>query len=127
MSDAVTDAILSLNRQLDLPSVLNKMLEAAMATTGAPLAAINVVDDQGVSIDFHYQGIDASIWQMIKRAPNSVGTLAQIPADHETPGVSRSPQGAPAARVLPGLRVARPWIRVRVPVSRLEEGRLHGG
>jgi len=81
MSDAVTDAILSLNRQLDLPSVLNKMLEAAMATTGAPLAAINVVDDQGVSIDFHYQGIDASIWQMIKRAPNSVGTLAQIPAE----------------------------------------------
>src|SRR5664279_2245787 len=79
MSDAVSDAILSLNRQLDLPSVLNKMLEAAMQTTGAPLAAINVLDDQGVSIEFHYQGIDPSVWEMIGRAPNGVGTLSQIP------------------------------------------------
>lgn len=81
MSDAVTDAILSLNRQLDLPSVLNKMLEAAMKTTGAPLAAINVLDENGISVDFHYQGMDASIWQMIPRAPNSVGTLAEIPSE----------------------------------------------
>src|SRR5660397_11884 len=79
MSDAVTDAILSLNRQLDLPSVLNKMLEAAMQTTGAPLAAINVLNEHGVSIDFHYQGIDPAVWELIGRAPNGVGTLAQIP------------------------------------------------
>jgi len=79
MSDKVTEAILALNRQLDLPSVINKMLDAARDTTGAPLAAINVLDDNGVSIDFHYQGIDSSVMDLLGRAPNSVGTLSQIP------------------------------------------------
>lgn len=79
MSDKVTEAILALNRQLDLPSVINKMLEAAMETTGAPMAAINVVDDDGISVDFHYQGVDPSVMRMLGRAPNSVGTLSQIP------------------------------------------------
>ncbi len=79
MSDKVTEAILALNRQLDLPPVLNKMLEAAMDTTGAPLAAINVLDDNGVSVDFHYVGVDDAVWERIGRAPNGVGTLAQIP------------------------------------------------
>lgn len=79
MSDKVTEAILSLNRQLDLPSVMNKMLEAAMETTGAPMAAINVLDDDGISIDFHYQGIDPAVMTMLGRGPNAVGTLGQIP------------------------------------------------
>ncbi len=81
MSDAVTDAILALNRQLDLPSVLGKMLEAAQDTTGAPLAAINVLDEAGRSIEFHYQGVDEAIMSKIGRAPNGVGTLAQIPVE----------------------------------------------
>jgi signal transduction histidine kinase len=103
VTDPVTEAILSLNRQLDLPSVLNKMLEAAMKTTGAPLAAINVLDDQGVSIDFHYLGMDPSVWEMIGRAPNGVGTLAQIPFEGalvideitEHPAFRGLPQGHP--------------------------------
>ena len=81
MTDKVTEAILALNRQLDLPSVINKMLEAAMDITGAPLAAINVLDENGVSIDFHYIGVDSSVWDKIGRAPNGVGTLSQIPFD----------------------------------------------
>lgn len=81
MTDKVTDAILALNRQLDLPSVLTKMLEAAMDTTGAPLAAINVLDERGVSIQFIYQGIDAAVFTKIGRAPNAVGTLAKIPIE----------------------------------------------
>lgn len=81
MSDKVTEAILALNRQLDLPSVLNKMIEAASQTTGAPLAAINILDDSGKSIEFHYIGIEQTVWAQIGRAPNAVGTLAQIPID----------------------------------------------
>jgi len=81
MTDKVTEAILSLNRQLDLPSVLNKMLEAAQEVTGAPLAAINVLDDQGMSIEFHYLGVEGSIMDKIGRAPNAVGTLGQIPIE----------------------------------------------
>src|SRR5450759_4853718 len=79
MSDKVTEAILALNRQLDLPSVINKMLDAAMDTTGAPMAAINVLDDNGVSIDFHYRGVDPAVMTMLGRGPNAVGTLSQIP------------------------------------------------
>ncbi len=119
MSDAVTDAILSLNRQLDLPSVLNKMLEAAMKTTGAPLAAINVLDDQGVSVDFHYQGMDPSIWKMIGRAPNSRGHPRTDPGRRRARHRRDSPstllrgtaQGPPAARFVPGVRVARARVR----------------
>ena len=81
MSDKVTEAILSLNRQLDLPSVLNKMLEAAQEVTGAPLAAINVLDDEGTSVEFHYLGMDESVMAMIGRAPNAMGTLGQIPVE----------------------------------------------
>lgn len=81
MTDKVTEAILSLNRQLDLPSVLNKMLEATQETTGAPLAAINVLDEAGKSIEFHYQGVDESVMAKLGRAPNGVGTLGQIPVE----------------------------------------------
>lgn len=81
MTDKVTDAILALNRQLDLPSVLSKMLEAAMDTTEAPMAAINVLDERGQSVEFYYEGIDKSVFASIGRAPNAVGTLAQIPID----------------------------------------------
>ena len=68
MTDKVTDAILALNRQLDLPSVLSKMLEAAMDTTGAPMAAINVLDERGQSVEFYYEGIDKSVFASIGRA-----------------------------------------------------------
>jgi len=79
MQDKVTEAILALNRQLDLPSVINKMLEAALETTGAAMAAINVLDDDGISVDFHYLGVDAKVMDSLGRGPNAVGTLSQIP------------------------------------------------
>ena len=77
---SLTDAIIALGRELELPAVLDKMLAAAIDNTGAPFAAINVLDEQGTSIDFHFKGMDSSVWERIGRAPNSVGVLAQIPA-----------------------------------------------
>src|SRR5690606_14096774 len=61
-------------------AVLDKMLAAAIDNTGAPFAAINVVDDDGISVDFQFRGMDASVWERIGRGPNAVGVLAQIPA-----------------------------------------------
>jgi signal transduction histidine kinase len=81
VSDALTDAIVALNAQLDLPHVLDKFLEASTEHTGARYSAINVLNEEGVSIDFHYTGMDPHVWQMLGRAPNSVGVLSQIPAD----------------------------------------------
>lgn len=79
-SSSLIDAIIALGRELELPAVLDKMLAAAIDNTGAPFAAINVVDDDGVSVDFHFRGMDQSVWEKIGRGPNSVGVLAQIPA-----------------------------------------------
>jgi signal transduction histidine kinase len=77
---SLTEAIIALGRELELPAVLDKMLLAAIDNTGAPFAAINVLDDKGISIEFHYKGMDSAVWERIGRAPNSVGVLAQIPA-----------------------------------------------
>lgn len=78
-SDSLLDAILSLNAQLDLPHVLDRFLAASTDRTGARYAAINIVDDDGISVDFHYTGIDESLWAKIGRGPNHVATLARIP------------------------------------------------
>lgn len=79
MSDALTGAIVALNAQLDLPHVLDKFLEASTEHTGARYSAINVLDSEGISVDFHYTGMDPKLWEMLGRAPNSVGVLSQIP------------------------------------------------
>lgn len=78
---SLMDAIIAMGRELDLPNVLAKMLDAASAATGAPYVAINVLDEDGTSVDFHYRGMDASVWKHLGRAPNSVGVLAQIPPE----------------------------------------------
>jgi signal transduction histidine kinase len=80
-SDPLLKAIVALNAQLDLPHVLDEFLTAATEHTGARYAAINIVDEQGVSVDFHYTGIPEGVWARIGRAPNHVATLARIPDD----------------------------------------------
>ena len=79
-STSLTDAIIALSRDLELSAVLAKILAAATDMTGAQFAAVNVLDERGVSVDFHYRGMDAGVWERIGRAPNGVGVLAQIPA-----------------------------------------------
>ena len=79
--DTLLAAIVSLNAQLDLPQILDRFLAASVKHTGAEFAAINVFDAGGVSVDFHYTGMDDSVWQRIGRAPNSVGVLALIPVE----------------------------------------------
>lgn len=79
--EPLLDAILSLNAQLDLPHVLDRFLRAATEHTGARYAAINIVDDDGMSVDFHFTGVPDGVWARIGRAPNHVATLARIPAE----------------------------------------------
>jgi signal transduction histidine kinase len=80
-SDPLLEAIVALNAQLDLPHVLDHFLKAATEQTGAKYAAINIVDGQGISVDFHYVGMPEGVWARIGRAPNHVATLARIPDD----------------------------------------------
>ena len=81
VSTTLTDAIIALSRDLDLSAVLAQILAAATNMTGARFAAVNVLDDHGVSVDFHYRGMDPGVWERIGRAPNAVGVLAEIPPD----------------------------------------------
>ena len=81
VSDALTDAILVMNRELELSAVLDRFLDAATAHTGAKMAAINIVDADGISLDFHYNGMPEGVMAHIGRAPNAVGTLGQIPTE----------------------------------------------
>ncbi|MGC4175024.1 sensor histidine kinase [Demequina sp.] len=81
VSEPLLDAIVSLNAQLDLPHVLDRFLGAATEHTGANYAAINIVDADGISVDFHYTGVPDGVWARIGRAPNHVATLARIPDD----------------------------------------------
>jgi len=75
------DAIVSLNSQLDLPHVLDRFLLAATELTGAHYGAINIVDADGASVDFHYTGVADGVWARIGRAPNHLATLAKIPSE----------------------------------------------
>ena len=79
VSEPLLDAILSLNAELELPNVLDRFITAATDQTGARYGAINIVDANGVSVDFHYTGVPDGIWTKIGRAPNHVATLARIP------------------------------------------------
>ncbi len=76
---SLSDAIIALNAQLDLPTVLTRFLDECRAQTGAEFAAINVLDEDGTSVEFHYRGMDSSVWDRLGRAPGSVGILAEIP------------------------------------------------
>lgn len=80
-TDSLIDAVIALGRELDLPQVLDKMLEAATTITGAPYSAINILDERGISKEFHFRGMDVAVWEKLGRGPNSVGVLATIP-DH---------------------------------------------
>src|SRR3954453_22405767 len=73
--------ILALNSQLDLPHVFDRFLTAATAHTGAKYAAINIVNEEGIRVDFHVTGMPDGVWAHIGRAPNHVATLAKIPDD----------------------------------------------
>jgi len=80
-SRALLDAIVALNSELDLPHVLDRFLSASTDLTGAKYAAINIVDDAGLSVDFHFVGVPDGVWARIGRAPNHVATLARIPTE----------------------------------------------
>jgi len=77
--DALTHAIVALNAQHELKDVLAEIIEASVNLTGARYAAINRLDDSGVSFDFQYVGMDPEVWNRIGRAPSGVGVLREIP------------------------------------------------
>ena len=105
------DAILALNSELDLPHVFDRFLTAATEYTGAHYAAINIVDDEGVSVDFHYTGmpdrnvgadqVARQITLQPWRAFQPKGTIV-IDGIDRAPFVRRLPRRPPAHGRVPG-------------------------
>ncbi|WP_062079117.1 sensor histidine kinase [Demequina globuliformis] len=79
----LADAITALNRNLDLKSVLDLLVDSARTLTHAKYAALHVMDPQGESVAFHVKGMDEDTQGMIGHPPGRVGVLGRIP-DHGT-------------------------------------------
>ena len=73
-------AVLSLAADLDLPSLLERFVEASIELTGARYGAINILDERGSSRTFVQGGVEDSIVAKLANSPHSIGVLGQIPA-----------------------------------------------
>lgn len=73
-------AALGLASDLDLPTVLQRFVQASADLTGARYAAINVLDARGRSTTFVHTGLAPELAQLLGRPPHAIGVLAAIPA-----------------------------------------------
>ncbi len=78
-SAGLVEAILTLAADLDVPSLLERFVEASTALTGARYGAINIVDDEGASTTFVQSGIDTATVARLGHAPHAWGVLGSIP------------------------------------------------
>lgn len=89
--DDLMDAVLAIAGELELPAVLDRLVQVSTNLTGARYGAINVLDDHRTSVAFVQAGVDAdTVARMRDRetallaggghAPNAWGVLGQIPA-----------------------------------------------
>lgn len=74
-------AILDMAGDLDLPSLLERFVNASTGLTGARYGAINIVDDDGASLTFVQSGVDPRTVAALGHPPHAWGVLGQIP-DH---------------------------------------------
>jgi len=79
--DDLMDAVLAIAGELDLPAVLERLVQVSTTLTGARYAAINVIDEDGRSTMFVQAGIDAPVARMIGDSPHSRGVLGSIPVE----------------------------------------------
>ncbi|MBO1750737.1 GAF domain-containing protein [Actinotalea sp. BY-33] len=73
-------AAINLASDLDLPTVLQRFVQASADLTGARYAAINVLDARGRSTTFVHSGMDARLAELLGRPPHAIGVLGSIPA-----------------------------------------------
>ena len=73
------DAVLTIVGELELPAVMERLVQASRRLTGARYAAVNVLDDHH-SVAFVQSGVDDETAHRIGTAPNACRVLSQIPA-----------------------------------------------
>lgn len=83
-AEATTDllrAVLALAADLDLPSLLQRFVEASTQMTGARYGAINILDERGASQTFVQVGVPGSVVAALAHPPHAIGVLGRIPDD----------------------------------------------
>lgn len=78
--EPILRAVLSLTSHLDLEVVLQELVEAAADITGAPYAAIGVLDSAGVHERFLYTGMPQDFTDT-HQPPRGTGVLGAIPPE----------------------------------------------
>ncbi|MDR1635076.1 MAG: GAF domain-containing protein [Bifidobacteriaceae bacterium] len=75
-------AVVSLSRRLDLAEVLTELVAAAPKLTGAPAAAVNVLDGRGIDERFYTFGADPGLAAELGQFRRAMTLMARIPT-HE--------------------------------------------
>lgn len=81
-AEATTDllrAVLALAADLDLPSLLQRFVEASTRMTGARYGAINILDERGASTTFVQVGVPGAVVSALAHPPHAIGVLGRIP------------------------------------------------
>jgi GAF domain-containing protein len=78
---ALVEAAVAVASQPDLGAVLDTTLARAKEATGAAYAALGVLGEHGVVVDFKYLGIDEETARAIGRLPTGRGVLGTLIRD----------------------------------------------
>jgi signal transduction histidine kinase len=92
------DAVLSVGSGLDLPTMLQRLVEAATDLVGARYGALGVLDDEGTGLaQFLTVGVDDETYRAIGHPPEGHGILGLLIVDAaplRLPDLSRHPDSA---------------------------------
>src|SRR6202790_4613062 len=92
----VSQAVLSVTRQMPVRDVLQVIVRSARSLVGARYAALGVPDDGDSFAEFVVDGMSPAQWQAIGPLPRRHGMLAVLLNEgkpERLPGVPRGPRG----------------------------------
>lgn len=73
-------AVIGLSAQLDLETVLRRLVQASTELTGAKYGAMSVLDSRGHPSTFIHTGVGPHAARMMESNPHGLGVLGHIPA-----------------------------------------------
>ncbi|UZN02518.1 GAF domain-containing protein [Cellulomonas sp. S1-8] len=79
VASALLSAILDMAGDLDTRSLLERFVAASTSLTGARYGAINIVDEDGASVEFVQSGVADSVVAALGHPPHAWGVLGAIP------------------------------------------------
>ena len=79
VASALLSAILDMAGDLDTRSLLERFVAASTGLTGARYGAINIVDEDGASVEFVQSGVEESVVAALGHPPHAWGVLGAIP------------------------------------------------